>query len=76
MFIFFSVHSFSPGRGNNSGNLLTHHLFENNQITPTGDSDVESEDEWLTGPDLEEPTTQQSSRASEALALEVRFRFS
>ena len=61
MFIFFSAHPFYPGHGNNSGNLLTHHLFKNNQITPTGDSDVKSEDEWLTGPDLEELTTQQLS---------------
>lgn len=65
--------SFYPGRGNTGNTLPASKLYLDNELDTN--SDVLSEADWLDEPDLDE-APQQASKFSEALAIEVRLRFS
>jgi hypothetical protein len=72
-FFFFSASSFYPGRraGTESSTFTrdSYHLTDSNN----GDTDIECADDWLAEPEpeLEQLATKISSKASEAMAIEV-----
>jgi hypothetical protein len=80
---FFSASSFYPNRGPDTSALtvLSHipartHSVNQYLIDPNdGDTEVESEGEWLTEPQLAEPTGRTSAKTLEAMLIEVSTSF-
>lgn len=69
---FFSAESFYPGRDRDDNNIApfpadSDHFTDSND----GDTDIEREEDWLAEPQPLEPSTRNSSKISEALAIEV-----
>jgi hypothetical protein len=75
---FFPATSFYPGRGQDVDAVFTqqypsriHPKDDNLPILHDGDSDVETEEDWLSGPHPEEPAGRMSSKSLEVMRVEV-----
>jgi hypothetical protein len=70
---FSSATSYYPGRGN--GNDYSSHPADSYHLTDSndGDTDIELEEDWLAEPQGEEPAMRMSTKASEAIVVEVCF---
>lgn len=70
---FFSAFSFYPGRRANdeSTTFLPNSFHLTDTDSNDGDTEIECADDWLEEPELEEVATKISSKAAEAMAIEV-----
>jgi len=77
-FFFFSAALFYPGRcGNNVSTLFTPILPNSEHLSTSdeGDTDIESEEDWLTEPLLGELAMRNASKASDMMLGEVSLPF-
>lgn len=78
MFVFFSAASFYPGRrGDNVSTLFTPILPDSEHLSTSdeGDTDIESEEDWLTEPLFEDLAMRKVSKASDTMLGEVSLPF-
>jgi hypothetical protein len=77
---FFSASSFYPGRVRDDTEVIAHlpsYASNGERVSNSdnGDTEIDSEEEWLTEPPLEGPATRNGARASDAMLIEVSIHF-